>query len=80
MKTIVKVISTLAAISFITGCATLDPIQSMDDQSIEEGLSQQEVKEAINRGAKAARWTTEDKGTQNITFNTDVWLLTRSLR
>jgi hypothetical protein len=67
MKNLLKVLlATSIVISSITGYASPQvPLQSLD-QSAEEGLSQQEVKEAIHKGAKTATWTTEDKGPGKI--------------
>jgi hypothetical protein len=66
MKTILRLVAISVSILFIAGCVSIIPLKNIDDQVIGNELSEQQVKEAINRGVESAGWSIESEAPGNI--------------
>jgi len=66
MNTILRLAAISVSILFITGCVSIIPLKNIDDQVIRSELSEQQVKEAINRGIESAGWSIESEAPGKI--------------
>ena len=66
MKTILQLAAISVSILFITGCVSIIPLDNIDDHTIVQELSEQQVKEAINEGIEAAGWAVENEAAGKI--------------
>jgi len=66
MKTILQLVASSVLILFVTGCVSIIPLDNIDDHTIVQELSEQQVKEAINSGIEAAGWTVENEAAGKI--------------
>jgi hypothetical protein len=66
MKTILRLVAISVSILFVTGCVSIIPLHNIDDHTIVQELSEQQVKEAINSGIEAAGWTVENEAPGKI--------------
>lgn len=61
MKTILQFVAISVSTLFITGCVVLTPLYNIDDHTIRQGLSEQQVKKAIHEGIEASEWTIKNE-------------------
>ena len=66
MKTILRLVAISVSILFITGCVSIIPLDNIDDHTIVQELSEQQVKEAVHTGIEAAGWTVENEAAGKI--------------
>jgi len=66
MKTILRLVAISVSILFITGCVSIIPLDNIDDHTIVQELSEQQVKEAVHTGIGAAGWTVENEAAGKI--------------
>jgi len=61
VKTILRLVAISVSILFVTGCVSLlPPLHIINDRTIFQELSEQQVKEAVYKGIVAAGWTIEN--------------------
>ncbi|MEE8327821.1 MAG: hypothetical protein V3R32_03400 [Nitrosomonadaceae bacterium] len=66
MKTILRLVTISVSILFITGCVSIIPLDNIDDHTIVQELSEQQVKEAVHTGIETAGWTVENEAAGKI--------------
>ena len=66
MKTILRLVAISVSILFITGCVSIIPLDNIDDHTIVQELSEQQVKEAVHTGIETAGWTVENEAAGKI--------------
>ena len=66
MKTILQIAAISVSILFITGCVSTIPLDNIDDNTIVQELSEQQVKEAVHMGIETAGWTVENEAAGKI--------------
>jgi len=66
MKSILQLIAISVSILFISGCVSIIPVHNIDNQTILQEHSEQQVNEAINQGIESAGWVIENEAPGKI--------------